>query len=405
VTASRGALAGIRVIDFTRVLAGPFATQTLADLGADVIKVEHPSAPDQFRFRKPEIGGTAAAFLSLNRNKRSLTLDIGTPAGRAVALDLIATADVLVENYTSHVMRTHGLDFTTIEKRFPQLIYCSISAYGRTGSLSEVPGYDPVIAAESGIAWLSGTPDSPPNLGGFPVIDIATAQNATAAILAALFARSKGATGQFIEVSLYDTAIQCLSYLGYHYLASGEETARFGRHVALGGPAGFFDASDGVVMIIASSDRDFRSACTIIGAPGIADKDDYRTFAGRLAALKHINALFAEHLRKERRDDWVARFRAAGVPAAPYLSVGEALTSDLTRERHLVTRVKHPQAGTIPNIGSALRLSGTPLVDPVRAPALGEHNQAILADLIGYDEERLAALAGAGAFGQPNSSA
>lgn len=155
-------LEGVRVIDLTRVLAGPFATQTLADLGADVIKVEHPSAPDQFRFREPKLAGESAAFMSLNRNKRSITLDLSTSAGREVVLDLIGQADVLVENYTSRVMRGYGLDYASIGSRFPKLIFCSISAYGRSGSRADAPGYDPVIAAESGVAWLGGVADAPP---------------------------------------------------------------------------------------------------------------------------------------------------------------------------------------------------------------------------------------------------
>ncbi|MCZ4342857.1 CoA transferase [Sphingomonadaceae bacterium G21617-S1] len=392
-------LEGVRVIDLTRVLAGPFATQTLADLGADVIKVEHPSAPDQFRFREPKLAGESAAFMSLNRNKRSITLDLSTSAGREVVLDLIGQADVLVENYTSRVMRGYGLDYASIGSRFPKLIFCSISAYGRSGSRADAPGYDPVIAAESGVAWLGGVADAPPNLGGIPVIDIATAQNATTAILSALLARTKSGAGQFIEVSLYDSAIACLSYLGYNFLASGEEAARFGRHVALGGPAGFFDASDGIVMIIASSDRDFGIACSIVGLPELAEQEQYRTFSGRLAGLQEINSRFAGQFRKAPRDEWVRQFRAHSVPCAPYLSIGEALASELTEERGMITQIPHANGRTIPNIASPMRLAGTPLVDPIRAPTLGEDNHEILSNMLCYDEERLRQLREQGAFG------
>lgn len=390
---SEGALKGIRVLDFTRVLAGPFATQTLGDLGAEIIKVEHPEAPDQFRFRKPELGGVSAPFLSLNRNKKSITLDMASPMGRQVALDLMAASDVVVENYTSRVMRGHGLDYATVAPLFPRLVYCSVSAYGRTGSRADAPGYDPIIAAETGIAWLTGTDGELPNLGGVPIIDITTAQNATTAILAALIARATSGKGQFIDVSLYDSAIQSLSYLGYHYLASGGEATRHGRYVALGGPTGFFDTSDGAIMIIASSDRDFRAACAIIGRPEIADHPDYQTFDGRLRSFQRINALFAERLSTASRDHWVEQFRQAKTPAGPYLSVGEALDSDLTRERGLLSRIPHPTAGEIPNITSSLRMTADPVVPSVRAPLLGEHNEEILTGLLGYAPGRIEELA------------
>lgn len=392
---------GLRVIDFTRVLAGPFATQTLADLGADVIKVEHPTAPDQFRFRKPVVGGESSPFLSLNRNKRSITLDLANPAGHELAMELIRASDVLVENYTTRVMRNYKLDYDSLAPLCPRLIYCSVSAYGRTGSMANAPGYDPVVAAETGVAWLGATDDSAPNLGGIPAIDITTAQNAATAILAAVIARGRTGQGQFVEVSLFDSAIQNLSYLGYHYLVSGQETQRFGRYVALGGPAGYFDTEDGMIMIIASSDRDFRTACNIIGAPAMAEDERYATFHGRFTHMAEINAEFTKRLRTGRRDHWVRQFREHNIPAAPYLSVSEALTSPLTQERGMVSTVEHPTAGTIPNITQAIRMSGTPPVPPVAAPTLGQHNEDILHTVLGYDENQIKHFASAGAFGAP----
>lgn len=398
------ALDGIRVIDFTRVLAGPFATQILGDLGAEVIKVEMPGKGDDTRFTVPEpnFGGESTFFLSLNRNKQSIALDLNTPEGIAVALDLIATADVVAENFTSRVMRRYGLDYASLKERFPRLIYCSVSAYGRTGSLSEGAGYDSAITAEAGVASLNARPGEPPVASGLPYTDITTAMNATIATLAALQARQRHGIGQMVEAAMYDTAIANLSFKGYETLATGRNPALPPRQATVGVPRGEFDTENGAVWITCAGDKMFRQLMVqVFERPDLADDLRFRDRVGRdlhaEALLAEIKAMFAER----SSEHWSGRCKSAGVPCGVLRTVDQALMSAETAERGMLCKVPHPTAGDVPIIQSPIRLWSTPTVAPSAAPLLGQHGAHILRDVLGYDDTRIAALVAAGAVALP----
>ncbi len=399
------ALNGTLVADFSRVLAGPVCTQLLADLGARVIKIEHPDGDDMRHASQASIGGLTAAFLALNRGKQSLVLDLASPAGHEVAIDLVSRADVLVENFTPGVMKRLGLDYDAVAKINPRLVYCSVSAYGQTGAAARRSGYDPVIQAESGLMSLNGFADGPPVRVGPPVVDVSTGMMACNAVLAGLLARQHTNRGQHVEVALFDTAANLGALYGMSHLIDGGVPARFGQAPPGAAPVGLFEASDGPFYLCIVNDRLFRRlAVDVLGRPDLADDPRFSKnrarAANRPALFAELAALFADRSREE----WMARLQDANVPAGPVRTVAEAYASSEMKARGLARAVTHEIAGTVPNIGPAVRFSHTPTAAPVPAPALGQHSQAVLADLLGYDATRCAALAAGGAFGKVQDS-
>jgi crotonobetainyl-CoA:carnitine CoA-transferase CaiB-like acyl-CoA transferase len=391
------ALDGIRVIDFTRVLAGPFATQILGDLGADIIKIENPRGGDDTRAvrRQDGLGAETPMFMALNRSKRSIAIDLTVAEGRAVVLDLIATADILVENFTGRVMRRFGLDYAKLKERFPRLIYCSISGYGRAGANADAAGYDSPVSAEAGVTALNAIAGGSPVLGGIPFTDITTALNATIAILAALHARARTGEGQHVDVALFDSALANLSYQGCEYLMTGHEPPLFPQQ--LPGPRGLFETADGSIVVTCSSDKMFRALCLdVLERPDLLEDARFAVLTERMrhgaALLTELRTIFASRAR----DDWSRRCKQAGIPCGPVRSVGEALTSREAMERELVFGLPHPVAGLAPAIAQPFRLSATPCRYET-PPLLGEHTQAILSELPGYDAAYIAALVGSGA--------
>src|SRR5213082_2524268 len=253
------ALDGLLVVDFTRVVAGPACTQTLADFGAEVIKIENPDGGDDTRsYEHADLAGESAAFVSLNRNKRGIALDLTKPMAREVARELIARADVVVENFSSGVMKKYGLDYASVEPTNPRLVYCSISAYGRKGPFASRPGFDPITQAESGFMSLNGFPDGPPLRTGPPIVDMATGMTATNAILMALIARDKLGRGQHVEVALFDIAMALTGFYGMAYLINGANPGRFGNSPSGSPTVGVYEASDGPLYIACANDRLYR---------------------------------------------------------------------------------------------------------------------------------------------------
>jgi formyl-CoA transferase len=394
------ALAGIRIVDFSRVLAGPFATQILGDLGADIVKVEQVGTGDDSRFLvpNPKLGGESHFFLALNRNKRSIAIDLTTEQGRQVALDLIATADVVLENFTTRVMQHFGLDYESLRERFPRLIYCSISAYGRTGRLANAAGYDTAAYVESGVAAVNSLPGEPPVTGGVPFIDITTALNATIGILAALRARDLHGCGQWIESALYDNAVADLSYKGYQYLASGELPTVMGRRPKFGVPGGLYNCSDGPLWFTCTGQKMYRAFCEkVVQRPGLILDDRFAEIESRNRNFEALYELVAEILTKEPRGHWSELLRSAGVPCGEVRTVEEAMLSRETAERNMVYEIPHPTAGTIPMIALPIKMSHTPAKYPSPPPLLGQHSAEILRELSGYDEGQIAALQRSGA--------
>lgn len=395
------ALAGLRVIDFTRFLAGPLCTQILADLGAEVIKIEDPETGDGTRaYKPPEIAGESPYFLGLNRNKKSIVLNLRSAAAVEVAKDLVRSADVVVENFLPGTMERFGLGYADLRAINPRFVYCAMSGYGSDSSLADQPGFDAVFQAESGFASLTGDPDRLPMRTGAPVIDIATSMNAAIAVLAALAARDRYGFGQRVEVSLFESAFNLLAYFSMNYLAGGKDPVRQGNTAPVATPLGMFETADGgAIYVSCSTQKSWETlAVAVLERPDLTSDPRFATNRLRNAHQSELMALLAEIIRTRPRDEWMERIHRERVPAGAVRSVGEALTSSAARQHAIATRVPHPSGDVVPNIASPFRFGETPVADPAAAPRLGEHQQAVLDGMLGYGPDRIAALAAAGAF-------
>jgi formyl-CoA transferase len=394
------ALDGLLVVDFTRVVAGPACTQTLADFGAEVIKIENPDGGDDTRhYEHADLAGESAAFVSLNRNKRGIALDLTKPEARAVALELIARADVVVENFSASVMKKYGLDYASVATANPRLIYCSISAYGRQGPFASRPGFDPITQAESGFMSLNGFPDGPPVRTGPPAVDMLTGMSACNAILLALVARDRLGRGQHVEVALFDIAVAMTQFYGMAYLMTGVNPSRQGNSPNGSPSVGVYEGSDAPFYIACANDRLYRRlVIEVLRRPDLAS-GEFGDRRSRTANKEKLRAILTGIFAQDIRENWVAKMKAANLPVGFLRTVEEAFNSPEVRERHRLSQIPHPAAGSVPNIESPLHLGLTPAVDPVAAPLLGEHTKQVLRETLGYDDARIAALAEAGAFG------
>lgn len=402
-----GPLAGLRVIDFTHFLAGPVATMILADGGAEVIKIENASRGDEFRhFQPPDsrLDGQGPPFLWANRNKKSVALDLKVPAGLEIALALVKDADIVVENFSGQVMKRLGLDYETLCKINPRLIYCAVSAYGRDGPLADRLGFDPVTQAESGFMSINGFEDREGVRTGSSVMDISTGMMASNAILQAVIARERTGRGQLVEVALYDTAITMTGYVTTQHLFSGWQPRRVGNGSADTVPTGVFHASDKPFFLVCSSTATFQRVFRdVAGMPEIADDPELLHPPGRMAQQNRLVNILREVFSQNTRSHWLERMRVKGVPAGAVRTIEEALNSPETHARGLITQIPHPTAGSIPNIAFPMRLHGTPLVSPVAAPLLGQHTDEVMTALLGMDTSQLDKAIRAGAFGKNKS--
>jgi crotonobetainyl-CoA:carnitine CoA-transferase CaiB-like acyl-CoA transferase len=395
------ALDGLLVVDFTRVVAGPACTQTLADFGAKVIKIENPDGGDDTRhYEHADLAGESAAFVSLNRNKRGIALDLTKPEARDVALELIARADVVVENFSAGVMKKYGLDYASVAPGNPRLIYCSISAYGRQGPFASRPGFDPITQAESGFMSLNGFPDRPPVRTGPPTVDMLTGMSASNAILLALVARDRLGRGQHVEVALFDIAVAMTQFYGMAYLMTGVNPSRQGNSPNGSPSVGVYEGSDAPFYIACANDRLYRRLVVdVLGRPDLA-AGEFGDRRSRTANKEKLRSILTGIFSQDVRENWVARMKAGNIPVGYLRTVEEAFNSPEVRERHRLSQIPHPAAGVVPNIESPLHLGLTPAVDPVAAPLLGEHTRQVLRDTLGYDDARIVALADAGVFGK-----
>jgi crotonobetainyl-CoA:carnitine CoA-transferase CaiB-like acyl-CoA transferase len=400
------ALDGLLVVDFTRVVAGPACTQTLADFGAEVIKIENPDGGDDTRaYEHAEIGGESAAYISLNRNKRGIALDFAVPAACDVARELIAKADVVVENFSSGIMKKFGLDYETVAPANPRLVYCSISAYGRKGPFASRPGFDPVTQAESGFMSLNGFADGPPVRTGPPIVDMATGMSACNAILLALIARDRLGRGQHVEVALFDIAMSMTGFYGMAYLISGANPGRFGNSPNGSPTVGLYEAADGPLYMACANDRLYRRLVTdVLERPDLITDPEFATRKVRTANREKLRAIIASVFASDKLENWMAKMKKANLPVGYLRTVEQGFNAPEARERHRVTQIPHPTAGKVPNIETPLNMGLTPCVDPVAAPLLGQHTKEILRNTLGYDDTRIATLAETGAFGKARSS-
>lgn len=400
------ALQGIRVVDFTHFIAGPYATMVLADMGADVVKIEAPGRGDDFRQYPPvipELGG-GAPFAWTNRNKRSVALDLKSREGLALAHDLIRRADVVVENFSTGVIERLGLGYETCRANNPSLIFCSISAYGRQGAFADRLGFDPIAQAESGFVSMNGYPDREGVRALSPVMDISTAMMTCNAVLGALLARTRTGEGQSIEVALFDSAFQLTGYAPWQYLFTGNEPRRPANTSPDTCPSGVFKSSDRSFLINCGNTQIFqRLMRQVLNLPDVACDPAYATNKDRIAQREELFALLQETFSQQPWAFWQTRMREAGVPCGELRTVGEAIQSPEARDREIVTRIPHPELGWVPNVSLPIRYSATPLADPVPAPRVGQHTRQVLADWLSYDEARLRRLTEAGAFGAASS--
>lgn len=396
-------LQGMRVVDFTHFVAGPMATMTLADFGADVIKIESPKKGDDFRHYPPvdpELEAQGAPYLWTNRNKKSLALDMKSQAGLEVAKALIAEADILVENFSTGVMERFGLDYETCRKLNPKLIYCSVSAYGRAGPYADRLGFDPIAQAESGFISMNGYADRQGVRTGSAIMDVATAMSATNAILLALLARAKDGKGQFVEVALFDTAILMTGFAAMQHLTIGYEPKRNGNTSPDTCPSGVFMAADKPFYINCGNDKIYQRLFELVlDRPDLANDPELSKRDNRLKRRDEIFKIMEEALAKHPWSHWAPKLRAAAVPHGQVKTLGEALASDEARSRKLVSRIPHPVKGWIPNIATPLRLARTPAVEPVAAPAVGQDGDKVLREVLHFDETRIQILRQNGAFG------
>ncbi|MEG3154608.1 CaiB/BaiF CoA transferase family protein [Sphingomonas sp. RB1R13] len=389
-------LAGRRVLDLSRVLAGPWSTMVLADLGAEVIKVEHPRGGDDTRhWGPPYAGGESAYYLCANRNKRSIAIDLATADGQAIVRDLAARADVLVENYKLGGLDKYGLDYASLAALFPRLIYCSVSGYGRVSPIADRAGYDYVIQAEAGLMAVTGQADGEPVKVGVAVADLFTGMAAAQAILAAIIALDRDGIGQHIDMALYDCQLAMMANVASAALMTGREPARFGNGHPTIVPYESFATSDGKVVIAVGNDGQFAALCRLLDRSDLAADDRFARNSGRVTNRDALLAILKPLIGARTTATWLTGLRSVGVPAGEVRGVGAALAAPETTARDIVRRVPHPTAGEVGLVASPLRLGRTPVVELLAPPLLGADSEAILAEL-GYDRDRIASLLTAG---------
>jgi crotonobetainyl-CoA:carnitine CoA-transferase CaiB-like acyl-CoA transferase len=380
-------LAGVRVVDLSRVLAGPYATMTLADLGADVLKIEHPAAGDETRtWGPPFAGGESAYFLSVNRGKRSVALDLKDPEGLDLALELCARADVVIENFRPGGASRLGLDYEAVRRRRPSVVYCTISGFGAREPRDRA-GYDFTVQAESGLMAITGEPAGEPMKVGVAIVDVLAGLNAATAILAALHRRDLTGEGDFVEVSLLDSAFAALVNVGANALLTGEEPLRYGNAHPSIVPYQPFRGTDGWIAVAAANDGLYARLCTAIERPDLAADERYATNEARVLNRETLIAELEAVFAGRSTDDWERLLLAAGVPAGKIRGVGEALRTGQARTR----RVDHPTAGTVELVGPPFELESATLGAATPPPLLGQHTAEVLREL-GLDDERLALL-------------
>ncbi len=377
------ALSGIKVLDLSRILAGPWCTQNLADLGAEVTKIEHPERGDDTRGWGPPYlqsadGGErmSAYFACCNRGKRSLAIDFTTPEGKAAILALADEADVLVENFKAGTLRRYGLDYASLQARNPRLVYLSITGFGQSGPMADKPGYDYVFQGMGGLMSYTGQPDGEPGEGplrtGVAVVDLSTGMYATSAVLAALFQRQASGVGQHLDIALLDVAVALNANQGANYLFSGRNPPRSGNAHPNCAPYEVFRCADGHLILAIGNDAQFARFCEVAGLADLPADARYRTNSARIANLPALRALLAQVFATRSRQQWTDAFDAAGVPWGPIHSIEEVFAHPQVRHRGLLQHAEHPTLGRIPMVRNPM-LPDSPAAALAPPPLLGEH--------------------------------
>lgn len=381
------ALQGITVVDLTRVLSGPYCTMMLADMGARVIKVEQPGKGDDTRaWGPPFVDGESAYFLSINRNKESVTLDFKHPEGRAILEGLIARADVLVENFRPGTMGRLGLDYDSVAARFPRLVYCSVSGFGHSGPRAAEAGYDAVIQAEGGLMSITGAPDGGPYRVGVAIADIVSGMFAAQGITAALLARARTGRGQHVDISMLDSVVALLTYQAGIYFATGAAPARLGNRHPTIVPYETFRAADGDFVVAVGNDEQWRRFCRVTGFP--AD-ERWATNRQRVTGYAELKPALDACLGAAPRAHWIERLQAAGVPCGSVRDLQEVFSDPQTIAREMIATLEHVTAGRIQVTGTPLKFSDTPAAVRTAPPVLGQHTAGVLAGDLGLAADEI----------------
>ena len=403
-------LDGIRVLDLTRVLAGPWATQNLADLGAEVIKVERPGHGDDTRkwgppFLRDRDGretSDAAYYLACNRGKKSITLDFTRPEGRALARRLAAAADVLVENFKVGDLARHGLDYATLSRENPRLVYCSITGFGQDGPYRDRPGYDFMVQGLGGLMSVTGERDELPGGGpqkvGVAVSDLFTGMYATTAILAALLERGRSGRGQAIDMALLDVQVAMLANLSSSYFVSGQAPGRMGNAHMNIVPYHVFRAADAFLIVAVGNDGQFAGFCRVLGVPEWASDPRFSTNPQRVRHRDLLVGMITARLAARPAAEWLAGLEAAGVPCGPINDLDQVFADPQVLHRGMRVKAPHPAAGEVAMVANPIKFSGTPIVHDRAPPLLGEHTEEVLTGMLGLSGEEVAALRAAGAI-------
>ncbi|HSB90521.1 MAG TPA: CoA transferase [Anaerolineales bacterium] len=394
----RPLLDGVLVVDLTRVLAGPYCTMMLGDLGAEVIKIEEPKRGDDTRSWGPPFasGGESAYFLSANRNKRSLTLNLKTDEGRALLRRLITRGDVLVENFRTGTLEGWGLGYEELQAIRPGLVVCSITGYGQTGPYRERPGYDFIVQALGGFMSVTGPLDGEPYRAGIAIADLAAGMFAASAVLAALFARERMGEGQRIDVSLLDSEVALMSYVASNYLVSGEPPRRYGNGHPNIVPYQSFPAQDGYFAFAAGNDGQWARFCEAVGKPEWSADERFATNGARVRNRQAVATMLSDLFRTRPAAAWMELCESIGIPSAPIQTVDQVFRDPQVVARGLRMEVDHPSAGRVPLVASPLRIPTSPTQVFRAPPLLGQHTDEILVDVLGCAADQIAAWRKAG---------
>ncbi len=398
------ALGHIRVLDLSRVLAGPWCSQNLADLGADVIKIERPGCGDDTRawgppYAKDEAGNDtseAAYYLSANRGKRSVTVDIASPGGQALVRELARHADVVLENFKVGQLKRYGLDYESLKALKPDLVYCSITGFGQDGPYAHRAGYDFLIQGMGGLMSVTGERDDLPGGGpqkaGVALTDLMTGMYATVAVLAALTHRDRTGEGQYIDMALLDTQVAMLANMGSNYLNSGKPPKRWGNAHANIVPYQTFACADGHIIVATGNDGQYQKFVEAGGRPELARDPRFATNPLRVRNRDTLVPILAEMVKTRARDEWIAQLEAVGVPCGPINDIGEVFANPQVRARKVALELPHPSAGKVRLVRSPIKMSATPATSDKAPPLLGQHTDEVLRDVLGKSEGEIAAL-------------
>jgi crotonobetainyl-CoA:carnitine CoA-transferase CaiB-like acyl-CoA transferase len=376
-------LHGVRVLDLSRVLAGPYCTMVLGDLGADVIKVESPDGDETRAWGPPFAAGESAYYLCVNRNKRGMVVDLKTADGQNILRELALKSDVLVENFRPGTLSRFGLDYESLRTHNSRLVYCSISGFGQTGPLRDRPGYDFMIQAMGGLMSITGDPEGEPMKVGVAAADLFAGQNAVIAVLAALGARERTREGQYIDIALFDSQLAWLANVASNYLISGDLPKRYGNAHPNIVPYQSFAAVDGWFALAVGNDRQFARLCELIGQPGWASDERFGTNAARVTHRDELISLLKPIFAMKSVAEWLSALETAGIPCGPINTFKEVFSEPQVAAREMLVKMEHPTIGELPLVGSPLIFSQTPVEYRRPPPQLGQHTEEILREVLG----------------------